>query len=375
MILATASPPIASRAGAIDRGALHDIVAACIQAPSGDNCQPWRFVWDGSALVIHHDEARARHPLNRGGYGSLLALGGVVESAAVRATMHGLRSEIAYGGLGADDAAPWATVRFAYESSSIVDPLSGAIAARCTDRRLYFGGVIGPELAAALAADAVGSSRIRTTAAVDAETIAYIARAESSLMSDPAAFAAVMSWVRFDHREAMARRDGMPWRNLGVSFVEVPILMLLRACPWLVRPMARCGSAALQRRLVDRQIRSSAGLVSITTTDTSRASVVDVGRSAMRAWLRLTLAGFGVQPLSLSSLNAYLASVTDEIEPSAAWFFRDGRWILSRAFSVEAGELPIWMFRAGTSPALPEAMRTMRLRVEDVLECVLRTET
>ena len=187
-------------------------------------------------------------------------------------------------------------------------------------------------------------------------------------MADPRAFAAVMSWVRFSRADALARRDGMPLANLGVRSFEVPVLRLLRACPWLARPLSACGSAAMPRRIVERQIRSSAALILVTVADARRETVVDAGRTALRAWLRLTAAGFGVQPLSLSSLNAYLASVTDLIAPSAAPFFREGRAVLQRAFGLGSSELPIWMFRTGLSPKLPDGMRTLRRAVDDVLE-------
>lgn len=353
---------------------LHAIVDACQRAPSGDNCQPWRYGWDGDVLTIRHDDERARHPINRGDHGSLLALGCVVESASIAASEHGLRASIAYGACAPGSSEPWATLRFGRDPGVVRDPSAAAIPTRCTDRRVFLGGELGIALGAELAADAVAGTRVRCLATMSDELIGYAKLAESSLSADPVAFAAVMSWVRFTRRETESRRDGMPLPNLGVRAIDTPILWLLRAFPSLVRPLSACGMASIQRSMVERQLRSSAGLVCVTITmpSTSAAAkphaVIDAGRSAMRAWLRLTLAGFGVQPMSLSSLNAYLASATDLIEPAAAPFFRDGGAILGRAFGFGADELPIWMFRTGRSTPLPERMRTLRLPMEDVLD-------
>jgi sulfur-carrier protein adenylyltransferase/sulfurtransferase len=69
-----------------DAAALRAIVAAALSAPSGDNCQPWRFAWDGEVLAIAHDAGRGVHPINRANLASLLALGCAVEAAALAAT-------------------------------------------------------------------------------------------------------------------------------------------------------------------------------------------------------------------------------------------------------------------------------------------------
>ena len=74
--------------------AIERIVQAAAQAPSGDNCQPWRFVWDGKTLTIGHDEERARHGFNRVNHASCLSLGCVLESIHIAASGEKLRVHI-----------------------------------------------------------------------------------------------------------------------------------------------------------------------------------------------------------------------------------------------------------------------------------------
>jgi hypothetical protein len=61
-------------------------------APSGDNTQPWRFeIIDDRRFLIHaHDEGHDR-AYNLDGRPLQLALGAVIENAAIAATAHGLR--------------------------------------------------------------------------------------------------------------------------------------------------------------------------------------------------------------------------------------------------------------------------------------------
>ena len=87
------------------------IVAAAIQAPSGDNCQPWRFDWDGRTLTVLHDAQRAEHPLDAGRVGSELALGCVLESVEIAADAEGLQAEASLH-LAEPRSPAWATIRF-----------------------------------------------------------------------------------------------------------------------------------------------------------------------------------------------------------------------------------------------------------------------
>ena len=76
--------------GQISESQIRAIVKAASLAPSGDNCQPWCFHWDGRELVVTHDEERDRHALNRAHHGSLVSLGCVLESIRIAALHEGL---------------------------------------------------------------------------------------------------------------------------------------------------------------------------------------------------------------------------------------------------------------------------------------------
>ena len=60
---------------------LETLIAAGIQAPSGDNTQPWRFMVDSQARTIaaHVDETRDPSPMNSGQRMSRIAVGAAVE--------------------------------------------------------------------------------------------------------------------------------------------------------------------------------------------------------------------------------------------------------------------------------------------------------
>ena len=72
--------------------AIYRIVEAAMQAPSGDNCQPWRFEWNGHELCVSHNEEKARHAFNRANHASYISLGCVLESISIAASHENLKA-------------------------------------------------------------------------------------------------------------------------------------------------------------------------------------------------------------------------------------------------------------------------------------------
>ena len=65
-----------------------------MQAPSGDNCQPWRFQWDGERLRILFLADRAESLYDVRSMGSWVSLGAVITNATLTATQFGLRTTV-----------------------------------------------------------------------------------------------------------------------------------------------------------------------------------------------------------------------------------------------------------------------------------------
>ena len=52
-------------------------------APSGGNCQPWKFYADGAQLWVVHDRERSKSLLDADSRGSFLALGAAIENISI----------------------------------------------------------------------------------------------------------------------------------------------------------------------------------------------------------------------------------------------------------------------------------------------------
>src|SRR3989338_3310518 len=69
--------------------AIQKIVEAGIQAPSGDNCQPWRFVVKGNTIELYNLPERDNSLYNWGQRASYVAHGALLENMSIAASQLG----------------------------------------------------------------------------------------------------------------------------------------------------------------------------------------------------------------------------------------------------------------------------------------------
>jgi hypothetical protein len=341
-------------------------------SPSGDNCQPWSFEWNGSTLSIFHLESRARHPLDPQGATSVLNLGCLLEAILIAASEIQAHASYTLGELVPGSAAPWAEVRFR-PSMEPLDPLASSLEKRCTDRRLFQGG----NLSATLFKDLVSSenkilnAELHRAAQFTSELIQYLLDSETKMVEHPSGLPAILNWVRFSKWHAMKTGDGLSWRNLMAKFWELPLIFLVRNRPWVLKMIRRIVMIQFRKR-AKLQVESSAGLVcvSIPASGDDMINIIEAGRLMMRAWLCLNKEGYGVHPLTIASIPILYKKlgVLDNFFTKHVEYITRGERVLQKAFGISEQRIPIWMIRTGRSTPLPSNARTFRRPVEDILK-------
>lgn len=325
-----------------DEAWLHSIVRMANRAPSGDNCQPWLFQWNGERLKISHRDERARHALNVANRASLLALGGVIESVRLAASTHGMESEFQMGEPPTADGVPAVEFRFLAEKTS-AHPLARFLVRRHTDRRLFRGGKISP--LATLQVNHTGNQTIRLTQldTWDGPLQRYLCKSESRIWSSEATVRDLMSWIRFGGHH----HDGMPWRTLGISFLESRALMAMKS-PTIRAVATRLGFLRQVERNCAARLNSSAALFCVSTREITRPSIVEAGRVSFRLWLELNAKGYAVQPMSAGILPLWDSQTAPKDEHSL-----EGLSLLRAQFGLAKKEMPVWLFRSGLAPRTP----------------------
>lgn len=358
----SSSPPIEQ---------IESIVAAAARAPSGDNTQPWTFSWDGSILTVFFDPSKAHHVLDAGLSAAEISLGCVLESASIAASAYGLSTQSRFIGMSEETKQPAAEVTFVADNRQ-PDPLRDAIPKRTTDRRPFRKGAlpVGELRAVSQAFEGRDMVRADFVDPIPADLYNYIVAAETLVARHPSIFLNTLPWIRLSDSETARTLDGMPWRGTGIKAFQYPILPLLRTFPRLFPVVSQSGMRKVQAGTVKRLLNSSAGLFCISTAQPGTQALLSAGRLAMRLWLRLTQLGYGVQPLTISSLSIYNAKIGVLDTASKQLFgsrYTEGEQILRRTFGIPENNVPVWMLRTGLSSPLPAAWLTPRKELSTIL--------
>ena len=351
------------------RDDVHKILELAARAPSGDNCQPWKFERAGQGEVaVLWDRNRAAHPLDAGDLSSHLALGALLESARLAAPLFGMSAAFELLCL---DGVERARLRFREVfPAPRADPDAHFLSQRFVDRRPYLAG----SLDAAWLSEwtkpqpEYGNCRLVVQGPVSRELAVQIAKTELLAVELPGSFLRTLAWIRFTRSEVESTSDGMPWWTLGVSMPESWALRTLRAFPSLFG-VAR--ALALRRGLrgtLIRNLMATPALFGLAAVSSEPDAFVHAGRLALRAWLRLTLQGWTAQPLSASSVSvsALDAGLIDPgvlPEGGQRIEFEITRKLLSSYLGLRPDEKLLWLLRTGRprSPLETTARRPLAL--------------
>lgn len=354
----------------MDDESRHRIIELGMTAPSVDNTQPFHFRWDGDRLEIFRDGARDRKRGGAGHYVSMVGLGTLVECLTIAAGGEGYVTDTTVTFDPGRLEGPWASLSF--RSSDVeADELLDGLPLRSSDRRLYRGGSLDDDVFARIAADNDGlAGGLYFQDRPDERLLDYLLTCEVFMWNDEYILPEMLSWVRWSRSAVERTRDGVPWQALAVGILPSRVMMLVAKSTRFRRLARRTGGPlSAQQKSLEAHVRSSAALGCFTVPDTRPVSMLRVGRAFLRTWVRLNMAGYGVQVMANPSLHVlqHTAGVIPEDYPEVSKrVFAGGRDVLTQAFGCSENEIPAWMFRTGKSDPVLPAMRTLRRSVRDV---------
>lgn len=351
---------------------LQRILRLATRAPSAGNMQPWRFVWNRDILGIRYASASEPTALNHEERVTAMTLGGLLECLSLAATVEGFEAVVSLNSLPSPDGM-LARARFRPRAGE-PEPLSHAIAGRCTDRRDFRGGSLSDTVFADIRreCDQFPECALHLLASdrYPPDLLDYIGATERFFWKYEPVQQQVMKVVRWSPEEAASKRDGVLWRSLGLSYAAARVLQFTSSFT-VQRLLNRLGFT----RAVDRRTRSAlltaAGLGLITIRATTFPALVAAGRLHTRSWLRLQAAGYALQPFTAASLYAAEAesgALPEEWPADQRAMFAAGSGVLRRAFGLPADQSPVWLLRTGRSPGpLERELYTFRYDLDNVL--------
>lgn len=336
-------------------------------APSGDNCQAFRFVWSYGILKIYRNADLDRHAFNNSGLATQLNLGALVEYIAIAALKKGFKTHCDY----ADSVnTKGAIAKIHFTHTGLKDsPYYNTLKLRATDRRVFQKGSL-KVIQNMISEFQQENLQVNAIDAHQAAIVKLFSKTEQTLLIWKTATLDLLRWLRLSKKEVQDSSDGLPFFNLGIKAMDVIMLKLMRRFPQLHAFMSFFAKFQYKKEMT-KALKSSAAVVSFSTDSLEMDSIVEMGRVATRAWLKFNQNGFGVHPLSQSSLlvsEIHNSGAPESVSKALAKTLTLAWNPLLKLFSLNPEKTKlVWTFRVGQSESLPQELRTKRKETKQIL--------
>jgi nitroreductase len=275
------------------------ILKRAVNAPSGENCQPWKFSWSNSAseLQVFNIPERDTSLYNTQQSGSLIAQGALIENIAIIATTYKFRTLVTVEeSLKQVDLV--ATLRFESAPEITPDVLSTFIEKRCTNRKMYKPVTLTQERLAELR-DAVGQKSVSVTFLENKEDIAEISGAmsmnERMVFEHPQIHDFFFSHIRWTKEEEEKEKNGFYLPTLELDAKQQKAMNIFKR--WnIVKVLNHVGVSRMIASDNKKNYASSSLIGALFIEKTTKPDLIAVGRAFQRIWLTVTKQGLSLQP-------------------------------------------------------------------------------
>ena len=279
--------------------ALEEILDLARWAPSGDNSQPWRFeIVAPDHVVVHAFDTRDRCVYDLEGRASQLAVGALLETMRIAATLHGVTLRIARRS-DAPEERPLIDVHLEPSAQTAVDPLAAVIRERSVQRKPLSTAPLGAEARRRLE-ESVGPAHhvVWFEGWRRRASMAWLAARSAKIrLTTPEAYAV--------HREIIAwgcrySDDKVPDQALGADPLTVRSMRWVLASWPRVQTMNRFfGGTVLPRLQLDLLpgLRCAAHFALVAREPATHIDAcLAAGAAVQRFWLTCTALGLQLQP-------------------------------------------------------------------------------
>jgi hypothetical protein len=304
------------------------LVADATMAASSHNTQPWRFEIGEDRIRILPDFARRCSVVDPDDHHLYASLGCAAENMVLAAATKGWHAVVEVRRSGNAHAVEV----MLKPGTPVASPLADAIARRQCTRAAFEGRQVSADELALIerAASGAGVSPILITERVKLESVAdWVAQGNAVQLRDPRWREELISWIRFNEREARRSLDGLWSRTSGNP--EMPRVLSRLLLPLVLTPRS-------QNRQDVAWITGSAGVLVFVSDVDDVAHWVEAGRCYER---------FALQATALGIRNAF---INPPVEVGA----------LRSQFATWLGvgsKRPDLVVRFGYGPEMPRALR------------------
>lgn len=327
-------------------------------APSGGNCQPWKWVYQSGLLHLFHEPHFSESLLDYTRFGSYLALGAAIYNLELSARADGFESVVHWTSEG---------MRVASVQFRKVPPQTHTLLPFIPERQTYRNKGTG----VAPSAEVMEQLRLSVSGFHQARLDIYTDR---SLMSALGAISACGErWrvvnrqghhdtfheeLRWTVEETESTRDGIDVRTLGMSDATIKAFELAK--DYLpVKFLREQGLAKVFEKGINDAVKNNGAACLLYMEGEGRAQFLQGGRVFEHVWLEAARLGLSFQPVSAFLFLFRLLEHTDISSHITAEALEE-LTLMKQAFLKLTGKnhLPIFMFCIGDAP--PHEFRSLR---------------
>lgn len=340
---------------------IRQIIAAGITAPSGDNCQPWRFCIGPDLIDVYNLPERDRSLYSWGQRASLVAHGALAENMRIAAAHLGYRADITWF---PEPQTPELVTRVRLEPGERVQgPLYPAMFKRATNRKPYRDTPLSSEQQAQLSQvpGQVGGGRLLLAQEPAARAILgrVASTNETILFENRPMHSFFFGHINWTEQQDADRRHGM---HIGTLELPPPARLGFKVFRrWdALQVLNKVGLSKLVAIGNGKLYGTGAAIGAVVMEDRSPESFLTAGRLLERVWLAATAMGLSLQPLTgiMFLMNRIAAGDAAELSPAHAALISDAYRQAADVLGTGAAPIAL-MFRIGHAPS-PSA-RTSRL--------------
>jgi hypothetical protein len=278
------------------------IVEHAVEAPSGDNSQPWRFVWQEQTQTLHvYNLPENDNPIfNYLQRGSLIAHGALLENIELLAREEKLAARIELLPKGNEDTLV-ATLSFAEDPAISRDPLVNAIPQRCTNRKAYHTRALTDQEIRMLqsAAENTHDTTILFEQSDEAKKClaTAVSTAERIMLQYKTLHNYFFAMVRWSTQSEAVHKSGLFVKTMELLPPQLLIFRLYSFWP-IAKIFNKLGLPTFIAKENAKAYQQASSFLAFISSDQGPEHYILLGRTLQRVWLTATTLGLSVQPVA-----------------------------------------------------------------------------
>lgn len=341
------------------------ILSYGVWAPSGDNCQPWRFGVKDNVLRIYNLPGKIPF-YNFEEKGSYLAHGALIENINIAARDLGYKSNIS---LFPNPSNKDLVAEIVFEKTERVpQELLDVIKTRCTNRKPYKKEPLSAEQISALENSVKDIPGVQNVNVTDRQNKKIIGRAsaenEAIVLNTERYHQLFFKHIVWTEEEEKQKKSGLYFKTMELPGPKGFLFKFVS--DWNhMKLMKKIGFPKLIVAGNAESYASAGAMSAIVTKNNTPADFVNTGRATQRVWLTATKMGLAAHPISgiLFLMQRVLVKQTEDLTAEQIQMIKNAYQEISDAFGKPDGYVT-FILRIGKAPA-PTANCS---RLEPVIE-------